>query len=106
MKGVTGTNGPADEIPSDSDATGPADDAFDVEYTMQTGPTRYAPMQPVPGTKITAKTVSPQYPTSSVPIATSRLAIPSIQTTVTQKQTHTVSSIENPVRGFDFMISL
>jgi hypothetical protein len=72
---------------------------YDVEYTMQTGLTRYAPMQPVPLTKITAKgTPKPLFPTSSVEIAKTRLPIPKVQTTITQSQTYSVSSRENTVR--------
>jgi hypothetical protein len=70
---------------------------FDVEYTMQTGPTRYAPMQPVPPTKVTATNTKPLYPTSSVRIATTFLPIPDIQTTITQSQTYSVSSRANTV---------
>ena len=101
LKDVKGNSGPAavDTTVKDSAAVSDVDDSeFDVEYTMQTGPTRYAPMQPVPLTKITAKTAKPQYPTSSVVIAKKKLPIPSQQTTVTQSQTHKVSSIENTVR--------
>lgn len=78
----------------------PADGDYDVEYTMQTGLTRFAPMQPVPSKKITATgTPKPLYPTSSVVIAKSRLPIPSVQTTITQSQTYSVSSRANTVRA-------
>ncbi|KAJ4291949.1 Cell wall synthesis protein kre9 precursor [Kalmusia sp. IMI 367209] len=100
MKDVTGTDGPKDvdaTVGDTADASSPADEEFEVDYTMQTGATRYAPMQPVPQTKITAKAAKPQYPTSSVAIAKTKLPIPSIQTTITQSQTHKVSSIENTV---------
>lgn len=99
MKNVQGTAGPSTEDATTKDGANANPDAslFDVEYTMQTGPTRYAPMQPVPGTKVTKKTASMQYPTSSVPIATAHLPIPKIQTTITQSQTHKVTSIENTV---------
>ena len=101
MKDVTGTDGPKDvdaTVGDTASVSNPSDDEFEVEYTMQTGATRYAPMQPVPPTKITAKTAKPQYPTSSVDIAKTKLPIPSQQTTITQSQTHKVSSIENTVR--------
>jgi hypothetical protein len=103
LKKVTGTAGPPNVLPADdaaAGASGVAPDAslFDVDYTMQTGATRYAPMQPVPGTKVTAKGAKPQYPTSSVPIASGWLPIPSIQTTLTQSATHSVESRPNPVR--------
>jgi hypothetical protein len=108
VKDISGTKGPdavdttvapganpaAPGVPAAPDAA-----EFDVEYTMQTGLTRYAPMQPVPLTKITAKgTPKPLFPTSSVEIAKTRLPIPKVQTTVTQSQTYSVSSRENTVR--------
>ena len=98
---VSGTAGPATEDKttdsSNPDAADPAAGDYDVEYTMQTGLTRYAPMQPVPPTKITAKDTKPLYPTSSVDIAKTFLPIPTIQTTITQSQTYSVSSMENTV---------
>ena len=72
---------------------------YAVPYNLQTGLTKYAPMQPVPPTKITAKNVTPLYPTSAVTIATTYLAIPSIVTTMTLSQTFSVSSMENTVSG-------
>lgn len=101
MKDVKDNTGPTavDTTVKDTAAVSdvPDDEEFEKDYTMQTGPTRYAPMQPVPLTKITAKTAKPQYPTSSVQIATKKLPIPSVQTTITQSQTHKVSSMENTV---------
>ena len=101
LAGISGTSGPDTEDNTvDPDKPGAADPAagdYDVEYTMQTGLTRYAPMQPVPPTKITAKNTKPLYPTSSVEIATTRLPIPKVQTTLTQSQTYSVSSMENTV---------
>jgi hypothetical protein len=98
---VTGTAGPASEDNlNDADpaaATG-AGGLYDVEYTMQTGITRYAPMQPVPGTKITATNTKPRYPTSSVRIAKSKLPIPSQVTTLTATQTFSTKMRENTVR--------
>ena len=65
---------------------------------MQTGLTRYAPMQPVPGTKVTATNTKPMFPTSSVRMATTRLPIPSQATTLTATQTFSTKMIENTVR--------
>jgi hypothetical protein len=79
---------------------------FDVEYTMQTGPTRYAPMQPVPPTKVTATNTKPLYPTSSVKIATTFLPIPDIQTTITQSQTYSVSSRANTVCNISWQLGI
>jgi hypothetical protein len=108
VKDISGTTGPAavdttvapgaDPAAAGASAVPDASE-FDVEYTMQTGLTRYAPMQPVPLTKITAKgNPKPMFPTSSVEIAKTRLPIPKVQTTVTQSQTYSVSSRENTVR--------
>ena len=74
--------------------TGP----FTVPYQLQTGLTKYAPMQPVPPTKITVKNFTPLHPTSAFSIATTYLALPTIVTTVTASQTFSFSSIENTVR--------
>lgn len=97
---IDGTDGPTTQDntvdPAAAGKPAAAGD-YDVEYTMQTGPTRYAPMQPIPPTKITAKNTKPLYPTSAVSIATTRLPIPKIQTTLTQSQTYSVQSIENTV---------
>ncbi len=93
------TKGPEtkDNTADPAGAAAGADGAFDVEYTMQTGATRYAPMQPIPPKKVTATNTKPLYPTSSVRIATTALPIPSIQKTITQSQTFTFSSVENTV---------
>jgi hypothetical protein len=103
--GITDTKGPATDdktVKAGQDPAGAVPQAgdYDVEYTMQTGLTRYAPMQPVPLTKVTAKgTPKPMFPTSSVVIAKTRLPIPKVQTTITQSQTYLVKSRENTVRS-------
>lgn len=66
-------------------------------YNLQTGPTKYAPMQPVPPKKITATNTSPLWPTSSVVLASTYLPIPSVVTTLTQPQTFTVAGHANTV---------
>ena len=70
---------------------------FTVPYNLQTGLTKYAPMQPVPGTKITAKSFTPLYPTSAYTVAKTWMPLPSVLTTLTQPQTMSVSSMENTV---------
>lgn len=101
IKGLKGTTGPASVDttvdPADPAAAAPVSGDFNMEYTMQTGPTRYAPMQPIPPKTITAKNTEPLYPTSSVEIAKTRLPIPKIQTTLTQSQTFSVESKANTV---------
>ncbi|KAL1311479.1 hypothetical protein AAFC00_004420 [Neodothiora populina] len=70
---------------------------FTVPFHLQTGLVKYAPMQPVPPTKITAKTASRMNPTSAYSIATTYLAPPSVTLTVTNSQTFSVSSAENTI---------
>lgn len=112
ITGMTGTN-PADAPDTISGTAGPdtinavangaaaaapaaaGGEMYDVAYADQTGLTKYAPMQGVPPTKITAKNFSPKYPTSSVSIATTWLPKATVQTTMTQTQTFHVSSMEN-----------
>lgn len=96
---VTGTAGPPseDDLSAADPTTAAGADEYNVEYTMQTGLTRYAPMQPVPGTKVTATNTKPMFPTSSVPIAKSKLPIPSQVTTLTATQTFSTKSVENTV---------
>jgi len=55
-----------------------------VPYNMQTGAIRYAPMQPIPGSAITATYTSPLWPTSSVVLAATFMPLPSEATTLTQ----------------------
>ena len=100
IQGITGTNGPATEnnVVNNADpAAGAGAENFGQAYSLQTGLTKYAPMQKKPGTKITAKTASMQYPTSSFNIATTALPTPKQVTTVTQSATYSAQSIENTV---------
>jgi len=66
-----------------------------IPYNLQTGAVKYAPMQPVPATAITATNTSPLWPTSSVVLASTFLPIPTIVTTYTQSGTVSVSSHAN-----------
>ncbi|KAF2197532.1 hypothetical protein GQ43DRAFT_444175 [Delitschia confertaspora ATCC 74209] len=99
LEGITDTKGPP-TVNNVGDANNPAalPDAslFMQPYTMQTGITRYAPMQPIPPTKITKREQKPLYPTSAVTIAKTILPLPKPQTTITQSQTFSISSRENP----------
>ena len=102
LKGLSGTNGPTTENNVDTNAAavpanGQAGGPYAVTYTAQTGLTKYAPMQGKPGTKITAKNPTPQYPTSSVNIAKTILPTPSQVTTMTVSATYSASSHENTV---------
>jgi hypothetical protein len=99
---VSGSTGPA-AVNDVADAaaggsTASADEGvYGTPYNLQTGLTKYAPMQPVPPTAITATNTSPLFPTSSVSLAATFLPIPSIVTTLTQVQTFSVSSHANTV---------
>ena len=75
-----------------------ADGPFAISYQFQTtGLTKYAPMQPKPGTKITATNTAPLFAPSPFTVATTFLPIPSQVTTITQAITYSVSSRENTV---------
>ena len=78
-------------------AAAPVAGEFTVPYQLQTGLTKYAPMQPVPPTKIVAKNPTPLHPTSAYTVATTWMAKATIATTITASQTFSVSSIENTV---------
>ena len=101
LASVSGTTGPAavnNVAGTAGTATGAADaGAWGTPYDEQTGLTKYAPMQPVPPTSITATNTSPLWPTSSVSFAATFLPIPSIVTTLTQANTFSVSSYANTV---------
>lgn len=104
VEGITGTDGPPAEnnVAANANAA-PAAGAggpYAVTYTAQTGLTKYAPMQGKPGTKITAKSPTPRYPTSSVRFALTFLPTPSQVTTITLSATYSTSSMENTVCDF------
>jgi len=100
LAGVSGTSGPptvnavAAAVPVAGAPAGAAGD-YGVPYNLQSGTVRYAPMQPIPPTKITATNTSPLWPTSAVQFASTFLPIPSVVTTITQGQTFSVSSHAN-----------
>lgn len=73
--------------------------SFSVPFEDQTGIYRYAPMPIKPGTKITVKNVTPQYPTSSYNIFTTNMPAGSVVQTFTQPQTYaSIQSSEALVR--------
>jgi len=79
------------------DAAAPAAgaDQAKIPYTEQTGSTRFAPMQTQPGSRITAKSLSRQYPTSSYSVFKTKAGPPKVQTTITQSWDYTRTSKEN-----------
>lgn len=98
---VTSATGP-DTVNGVTDGTattssGAAAGVWGTPYNEQTGLTRYAPMQPFPGTTITATNTVPLWPTSSVSIATTFMSEPSIVTTLTQSGTYSYTSQANTV---------
>ncbi|KAI9843681.1 MAG: hypothetical protein M1837_006148 [Sclerophora amabilis] len=104
LKSVKGTTGPKAEnqiANGQNQAGADAGEApqeagpYKVPYTLQTGLTRYAPMQPKPGTKITEKDMKRLWPTSGYTVAKTYMKIPTIQTTLTQSASWTVKSREN-----------
>lgn len=98
---VSGTDGPpsvnaiAAQAPAGGAATASGD--FAIPYNEQEGTIRYAPMQPVPPTKITATNTDPLWPTSAVQFASTFLPNPTVVTTLTQAQTFSVASHPNSV---------
>ena len=105
-QGVTGTAGPATlnaviAVGGNQAAVAPQG-SYAVNYADQDGPTKYAPMVIQPGTKITAKTASARYPTSSVSFYKTYAPIPKQVTTQTVSQTFSVSSVENSVSSWGF----
>ncbi|KAL8925213.1 MAG: hypothetical protein Q9172_002318 [Xanthocarpia lactea] len=87
---VSGTDGPPSTNQEAPEAGGGgAKGEYAVAYTAQTGLIKYAPMMTPPGTKITAKSPKPRYPTSSVPIAKTFLPTPKQTTTMTASLTNT-----------------
>ncbi|MCJ1348740.1 hypothetical protein MMC31_006973 [Peltigera leucophlebia] len=100
VKKVKGTAGPPTEsnvVDPDSGSSTPEDSVYAVPFASQSGKILYAPMQGRPGSKITMKTVSPRYQTSSVQIATTFLPPPKQTTTFTKSLTISVESQENLV---------
>lgn len=73
------------------------EDMFAIPFGQQKGPTKYAPMQKAPGTKITATNTAPLYPSSSVPLASTYLPDPTVMTTLTEPQTWVAASHPNTV---------
>ncbi|GAB7354295.1 hypothetical protein MBLNU459_g4816t2 [Dothideomycetes sp. NU459] len=102
LEAVSGTDGPATENDistgaTDNTAAAAGAAEFTVPYQLQTGLTKYAPMQPVPPTKITAVSPTPLHPTSAYTVATTYLGKATIATTLTMSQTFSVSSVENSI---------
>ena len=107
--GVTAAGTDTTYVPDDvhgltSDATTAAAavgaSQWTVPYHLQTGLMKYAPPQPIPGTKITAKTPSMMNPSTSYTLFSTYAKPSTINYTLTASQTTSYSSRENTV-SFD-----
>lgn len=109
LLGLSGTSGPDtvnNVVGSGTTSAAAAEGVWGVPYNLQSGLTKYAPMQPIPPTSITATNTSPLWPTSSVILASTYLPIPSVVTTLTQPQTFIVSSHANTVSAVFASLSM
>jgi hypothetical protein len=106
LKTVSGTDGPAtvNQISSPQNAVPAAGAApaggpeYEVPYTAQTAPIRYAPMPPMAATKITAKGgAKPLWPTSAYTVYKTNAGLPNAITTNTAVLTFSVVSREATV---------
>jgi len=108
LQTVTGTAGPEDQDDITAPQAGAAAaaggtnqpaagaDVYNVPYTMQTAPSRYAPMPPMAKSKITAKAMSRLHATSAYTVYQTNIGSPNAVTTQTQSFTYSFSSVENP----------
>ena len=69
--------------------------SFTVPYTLQTGKTRFAPMQMQPGSQITASSWSRRFPSSAVTFYSTFASQPKIISTATPGWSYTMSSFVN-----------
>lgn len=83
---VAGVDGAAGAVNSKS---------FSITYTLQTGRTRYAPMQMQPGSTITHTTWSRRYPTSAVTIYSTKHKSPVVYSTITPGWSYSRKSFTN-----------
>ncbi len=99
LEGIKGTDGP-ETVNNVANTAGdiPGGAAMaDIPYAQQEGLTKYAPMQPIPPTKITREKHTPLNSPSSVRMAKDFLPKAVIITTVTASQTRKFASMENTV---------
>lgn len=69
--------------------------SFTVPYTLQTGRTRYAPMQTQPGTAVTHTMYSTRYPSSAYTPYASLSPSPNVYSTITPGWSYPVTSLYN-----------
>ncbi|ODQ67972.1 cell wall synthesis KRE9KNH1 [Nadsonia fulvescens var. elongata DSM 6958] len=107
LSGMTGT---ARKATSGSDTTRPAGGSvagstvtsgaeysasFTVPYPLQSGPTKFAPMQQQPGTKVTVSVASRRFPTSAVTYYSSVRKSPDAVSTITPGWSYTTGVATN-----------
>nr|WOG36216.1 uncharacterized protein [Candida metapsilosis] len=93
---VTVTGDQPDGQTSESQSSGAdTSKSFTVPYTLQTGRTRYAPMQMQPGSTVTATTWTMRFPTSAVTYYSTKHSKPTVYSTITPGWSYTASSEVN-----------
>lgn len=102
MSGTIETSGsgspPSGEINYDDDAAanhGDTSKSFTIPYTLQTGKTRYAPMQMQPNSKVTVSSWSRRFASSAVTYYSTIRPSPVVLSTVTPGWSYTMSSFIN-----------
>ncbi|ODV59897.1 glycoprotein [Ascoidea rubescens DSM 1968] len=86
----TGTETETDEAPGTIDSA-----SFTIPYTLQTGRTRYAPMQTQPGSKVTATGWTRRFPTSAVTFYKTAKPSPVVYSTITPGWSYSRTSYFN-----------
>lgn len=76
--------------------------SFSITYTLQTGRTKFAPMQLQPGSTITHSTWSRRFPTSSYTVYTSISPSPNAYSTITPGWSYTPVSATNTASSADY----
>lgn len=79
--------------------------SFSITYTLQTGKTRYAPMQMQPGSTITHSKYSTRYPTSAVTYYSTKAKTPVVMSTITPGWSYSVKSFTNLASAQSFETS-
>lgn len=96
---TSGSGSPPDgETNSDDDSAsnrGDTSKSFTIPYTLQTGKTRYAPMQMQPNTEVTVSTWSRRFPSSDVTYYSTLHSEPVVLSTITPGWSYTMSSFFN-----------
>lgn len=102
MEGPTGTlvvtvtgDSPEGQTSASESTGADISKSFTVPYTLQTGSTRYAPMQMQPGSTVTATTWTRKFPTSAVTYYSTRHTKPVVHSTITPGWSYTASSEVN-----------